>query len=49
MPLELEMLESIVQTRDVTAKIETRNFENQKKIFWYISVNEIEFTLTIFS
>ena len=47
--LRLNTLESIVEVADATAKIETQNFGN-KKIYYgkYISVNEIEFTFTIF-
>ena len=44
--LRSKTLKNIVQTRDVPAKIETRNFGNEN-VSWYISVNEIEFTFTI--
>ena len=41
-------LESIVQTSDVTAKIDLK-FWKSKNILWYISVNEIKFTFINFS
>ena len=41
------MLESTVETRDVTLKIETRNFGNKKYIMVHLG-KEIKFTFVFF-